>query len=105
VDVAGFVIVCRVEDVPSGEMRAFQVGGEDVAVANLDGEFVAFGDVCTHQGCSLAGDGTLEDGVVQGLCHGSEFDVRTGDVLEGPAQEPVDSFEVVIEDGNVKVAL
>lgn len=100
----GFVTVCRVEDVAPGEMRSVNVEGEDVAVANLDGEFVAFGDVCTHQQCSLA-EGDLDDTTVTCPCHGSEFDVRTGEVVSGPATEPEPSFEVVVEDGEVKVAV
>jgi nitrite reductase/ring-hydroxylating ferredoxin subunit len=85
-------------------MRSVNVEGEDVAVANLDGEFVAFGDVCTHQQCSLA-EGDLDDTTVTCPCHGSEFDVRTGEVVSGPATEPEPSFEVVVEDGEVKVAV
>jgi 3-phenylpropionate/trans-cinnamate dioxygenase ferredoxin component len=100
----GFVAVCRVDDVAPGEMRSFNLEGEDIAVANLEGEFVAFGDVCTHQQCSLA-EGDLNDTTVICPCHGSEFDVRTGEVLAGPATEPEPSFEVAVEDGEVKVAL
>lgn len=100
----GFVTVCRVDDVPPGEMRSFQVEGEDVAIANLDGDFVAFGDVCTHQQCSLA-EGDLDDTTVICACHGSEFDVRTGEVLSGPATESEPVFEVLVENGEVKVAV
>jgi nitrite reductase/ring-hydroxylating ferredoxin subunit len=102
--VPGYVTVCRIEDVPPGEMRAFQVEGEDVAVANLDGEFVAFGDVCTHQQCSLS-EGDLDDSTVICPCHGSEFDARTGEVLSGPATESEPSFELIVENGEVKVAV
>lgn len=100
----GFVTVCRVDDVPPGEMRSFQVEGEDVAIANLDGDFVAFGDVCTHQQCSLA-DGDLDDMTVICSCHGSEFDVRTGEVLSGPATESEPVFEVLVENDEVKVSV
>lgn len=101
---ADFVTVCKVEDVPAGEVRSFQVGGEDVAVANLDGEFHAFGDVCTHARCSLA-DGDLGVDSIVCACHGSEFDVRTGEVLRGPATEDTPSYEVSVEGGEVKAAL
>lgn len=43
---------------------------------------------CTHAGCSL-GSGELDDTVVTCACHGSRFDVATGDVLRGPAQRAV----------------
>ena len=46
------------QDVPAGQMRAFDVGGTGVTVANADGHLYAFDDRCTHTGCSLA-NGTL----------------------------------------------
>jgi nitrite reductase/ring-hydroxylating ferredoxin subunit len=101
---ADFTTVGRTEDVPPGEMRQFQVGGEDVAVAHVDGEFHAFGDTCTHMGCSLA-DGDLEGTKVICACHGSEFDVTNGDVLNGPATEPVESFDVSTEGGELKIGV
>ncbi|MGH2662842.1 MAG: Rieske (2Fe-2S) protein [Actinomycetota bacterium] len=91
-------------DVPEGELRQYQVGGEDVAVANVGGELHAFSDVCTHQQCSLS-DGDLEGTTVICPCHGSEFDVTTGDVLNGPATEPVQTFEVSTEGGQLRIGV
>jgi nitrite reductase/ring-hydroxylating ferredoxin subunit len=92
------------DDVPEGEMRQYQVGGEDVAVANVAGELHAFGDVCTHRQCSLA-EGDLDGTTVTCACHGSEFDVTTGDVLGGPAVEPVQTFQVTVEGDDLKIGL
>jgi nitrite reductase/ring-hydroxylating ferredoxin subunit len=92
------------DDVPEGEMRQYQVGGEDVAVANVDGELHAFSDVCTHRQCSLA-EGDLDGTTVTCACHGSEFDVTTGDVLGGPAVEPVQTFQVTVEGDDLKIGL
>jgi 3-phenylpropionate/trans-cinnamate dioxygenase ferredoxin subunit len=87
--------VGTVGSVRAGEIKAFDVGHDPVAVANVDGRFHAFDDTCTHQGCSLA-DGTLEGQVVTCSCHGSQFDVTSGAVLEGPAEEPVRSHRVEV---------
>ena len=54
--------------------------GTQVAIANVDGVFYAFGDNCTHAQCSLA-EGDLEGTSVFCPCHGSVFDVTTGAVL------------------------
>lgn len=94
--------VGKVDDVSPGAMRAVNVGRRTVAIANVDGVLYAFDDVCTHQGCSLA-EGDLEGTTVTCACHGSEFDVRTGEVLEGPADEPVATYEVVVEGDEVTI--
>jgi 3-phenylpropionate/trans-cinnamate dioxygenase ferredoxin component len=99
---AEFTTVGRVDDVPEGEMRPFQVGGEDVAVANVGGTLYAFSDICTHQQCLLT-EGDLDGTTVTCACHGSEFDVTTGDVLGGPAVEPVETYDVETDGGDLKI--
>jgi nitrite reductase/ring-hydroxylating ferredoxin subunit len=99
---AGFMAVARSDDLKKGEMQAFKVLDNKVAVANVGGTFYAFDDTCTHEGCSLA-EGELEDTIVTCGCHGSQFDVTNGALLRGPAQEPVKSHEIRVEDGNLEI--
>ena len=99
---AEFVPVSRADALEEGGMRAFDVRGTRVAVANIAGTFHAFDDTCTHLQCSLA-EGDLEDTTVICPCHGSEFDVRSGEVLQGPAREPVETYETRIEGGSLEV--
>ena len=101
---SGFVKVAGAAEVAEGELKAFDVGGTRVAVANVGGTFHAFDDVCTHLQCSLA-QGDLEGTVVTCFCHGSQFDVTTGAVLRGPAQEPVRSYAARVEDDAVQVEI
>jgi 3-phenylpropionate/trans-cinnamate dioxygenase ferredoxin subunit len=89
-------------DVPPGQLAAFDVDGKRVAVANVGGTFHAFDDTCTHLQCSLA-EGTLEGTTVTCPCHGSEFDVRTGAVLAPPAVQPVRSYKVREEGDTLKI--
>ena len=83
-------------DIASGEMRVFDVAGIKVNIANVGGQLHAFDDTCTHRACSLA-KGRLDGTTVTCPCHGSQFDVTTGEVLRGPAQQPVRSRLVQIE--------
>jgi 3-phenylpropionate/trans-cinnamate dioxygenase ferredoxin subunit len=99
---AEFVGVSGAGDLGEGEMRAFDVRGMKIAVANVGGAFHAFDDTCTHMACSLA-EGDLEVTTVICPCHGSEFDVRSGAVLQGPAREPVETYETRVEGGNLEV--
>jgi len=84
------------KDIASGEMRVFDVAGTKVNIARVGGQLHAFDDTCTHRACSLA-QGKLEGTTVTCPCHGSQFDVTTGEVLRGPAQQPVRSRLVQIE--------
>jgi 3-phenylpropionate/trans-cinnamate dioxygenase ferredoxin component len=99
-----FTPVGKADEIPDGDMRSFQVGGEEVAVANVGGAFYAFGDVCTHKGCSLA-EGDLDGTTVTCQCHGSQFDVTNGSVIAGPATMPVGSYEVSEEGGELRVGI
>ena len=100
---AEFVSISRAEDLGEGDISAFDVRGTQIAVANVDGTFYAFDDTCTHMGCSLAG-GDLEETTVICPCHGSEFDVTSGAVLQGPAREPVETYETRVEGGSLEVS-
>lgn len=101
---ANWVRVADAGDVSDGEVTAYSVGDRQVAVANLGGELRAFDDKCTHQGCSLA-EGELDDTTIECPCHGSQFDVITGEVQEGPATDPVDVFDVREEAGELQVSI
>ena len=68
-------------EIPEGELRAYDTPQGRVAVAHVNTRLYAFGDECTHQGCSLAeGSRTIAEGSrVTCPCHGSVFDVETGE--------------------------
>ena len=72
-----FVKVASVTDIPPGTKQIVEVDGIEVVVVNLDGQFYAVEDVCTHDGGPL-GEGKLDG--CQLICprHGARFDVRTG---------------------------
>jgi len=89
------VRIGNVRDVAAGQMRAFDVAGTKVDVANANGHLYALENTCTHRGCSLA-SGKLEGTTVTCPCHGSQFDVTSGAVLRGPATQPVRSRSVQI---------
>jgi nitrite reductase/ring-hydroxylating ferredoxin subunit len=99
---AAFITVGRADDLREGDMRAFDVHDTRIAVANVGGTFYAFGDTCTHRQCSLA-EGDLEETTVICVCHGSEFDVTSGEVLGLPAREPVGSYEARVVGENLEI--
>jgi 3-phenylpropionate/trans-cinnamate dioxygenase ferredoxin component len=93
-----------VEELPPGEVKIVRAGELAIGVYNLNGEYYAIEDRCSHDDGPLAeGDFDVESGVAICPRHGSEFDVRTGRPLSLPAYQPVETFEVFVEDGLVKV--
>jgi nitrite reductase/ring-hydroxylating ferredoxin subunit len=99
---AEFVKVGDPGDIPPGKLKLVDVAGERVALANIDGEFCAFSDECTHDGGPLS-EGDLEGEVVTCPWHFSKFNVRTGEIVESPADEVVDVFEVDVRDDGIYV--
>ncbi len=83
---AEFVKAASAQSVPPGTMLSVEVEGEQVLVANVDGEYLAMGAVCTHEQWDLS-EGTLDGAVVTCAGHGSVWDIRTG---EATFDEPLD---------------
>lgn len=89
-------------DVAAGTMHVFDVAGTKVNVANADGRLYCIDDRCTHLGCSL-GKGKLNGTIVTCPCHGSQFDVTSGAVVHGPAQQPVRHRSVQVQGDDLLV--
>jgi nitrite reductase/ring-hydroxylating ferredoxin subunit len=99
---ADFVKVASTDEIPVGRMKLVDVHGDRVAVANVDGSFYAFSDECTHDGGPLS-EGELEGEIVTCPWHFSRFNVRTGEIVESPAEEVVVVYAVKVEDGGILV--
>jgi nitrite reductase/ring-hydroxylating ferredoxin subunit len=84
----GVALAAAGESLSLNQMKLVHVDEERVVVARTEDGVKAFSDRCTHKGGPLS-DGALMCGTVQCPWHGSQFDVKTGDVVCGPATEPV----------------
>ena len=85
-----------------GDVVVFELHGERIAIANVDGMFYAFDDLCPHRQCSLA-EGGLDGTVITCPCHGSKFDVATGERLRGPAVRPPRRHAVRVDNDALQV--
>ena len=100
---AAFHEVARLEDIAPGELLRVEVGAHLVCLANVEGVIYAVDDDCTHTG------GPLDERELDGYTltcpiHLARFDVRDGQVLRGPAREPLCAYPVRVEDGRIFVA-
>jgi nitrite reductase/ring-hydroxylating ferredoxin subunit len=98
-----FVTVARVDDIPPGSVESVRAGDEDIALAHVDGDFYATQAKCLHLEGPL-GDGVLEGTVLTCPWHGWQYDCRTGENEFDHAIQ-LRTYEVRVEDGEVKVAL
>lgn len=86
-------------------MIGAEANGKKILIANVGGTYYAIGDVCTHRACRLSGGTLKENGVVECPCHGSNFDVKTGNVAKGPAKTPEQTFQLKVEKDDILISI
>jgi 3-phenylpropionate/trans-cinnamate dioxygenase ferredoxin subunit len=99
-----WVKVGTVDQISSGGRRVVLVEEERVAIFNLEGEFLAIADTCSHAEASLSA-GEREGYTVECPLHGAKFDLRTGRALSMPAVVGVTSYPVKVEGTNLLIGL
>jgi 3-phenylpropionate/trans-cinnamate dioxygenase ferredoxin subunit len=101
---AEYITVATTDELKPGERIVVEMDSHYIAVFNVDNQYYAIEDVCTHD------DGPLVEGELQGYTvecprHGAQFDIRTGKVLRMPAITPVTRYDVQVENGEIKILL
>lgn len=97
-----WINVAPASELTAGMWRSVDLDGTMVAVFNLDGEYYAIEDVCTHDGGILSG-GTVERAEIVCPRHGAHFSIKTGKALTPPAYQDVATFPVRVQQGVVQV--
>ena len=87
-------------EVPEDRPRCVTGNQRALALFKFEGKVYCVDNRCTHVGGPLC-RGMLKQFVVTCPLHGSRFDVRSGQVLGGPAMKPVPSYPVTVEGGRV----
>lgn len=100
---ATFVNVLKKSDLAPGKKKSVFVSGKRIMIANVGGEFFAMDDMCTHAGCSLGSEGSLDGSIVTCGCHGGQFDVKTGKVVALPPEIDEKVYDVKVEGDDVMV--
>lgn len=92
----------KASELGEGTMVALDLNGTHLLLAKTGGSVSALSGTCTHEDADLGLGFVIEDRVVCPL-HLSQFDLKTGEVLNPPAVEPLKRFNVKIEDGTIFV--
>jgi 3-phenylpropionate/trans-cinnamate dioxygenase ferredoxin subunit len=103
-----YVRICRSGQVPEGYVRRFYAetghGQHELALARLHGRAYATSNYCTHLDCLLS-SGKLQDDGIRCSCHNSVFELEHGQPIQPPATEPIATYPVREEEGQVLVGL
>lgn len=97
-----WTLVGSVEDLPPDSKTVVDVDGAMVAVVNVEDEYHAIEDICTHDGGELA-SGELDGCELICPRHGARFCLKTGEALSAPAYEDVYVFPTKVEDSSLFV--
>ena len=99
------ILVGNASDITSGKMIKVEgfLGGADILVTNVDGNYYAINDTCTHAGASLS-EGSLDGSTVTCPWHGSTWDCKTGKMISfGVQLKDLSSYKVTVESDKIFV--
>jgi nitrite reductase/ring-hydroxylating ferredoxin subunit len=90
----------KTSEVPVGSGRIYKA--EKVVVTQpTEGEFKAFSSICTHRQCPVT---KIEGKDISCTCHGSKFSIADGSVTDGPAEKPLEEFQVTVAGEEITVS-
>ena len=98
----GFVPVAKASELSPGQMKWVAVNGERRVLANVKGTFYAISDVCGHRNAPLS-RGKLDGYLIECPLHYAQFDVRTGELVNGPVSTAVPIYRVCVEGDTVYI--
>ena len=75
--------VAETSEIPIGNLKMVKLEGKEILITNVNGNYYALGNRCTHAGGDLS-KGSLDGKMITCPRHGSKFDVTTGKVVSGP---------------------
>ncbi len=101
---AGFVVVADEAELAEGEVRAVFVMGHPVVLCQIRGKVYACSAECTYDEEGDLSAGRLDGFHLRCPAHGCEFDVRSGRIVNPPAEEPLPTYECKVENGKVCVS-
>ena len=99
---AEFIKVAKTAEIEPGAARLVEVNGKQIALFNVEGQFFAIDNTCSHRGGPLA-EGEVSGHVVTCPWHQGRFDLRTGEVVGPPPQQAVTRYGVRVTGGDIEV--
>lgn len=96
--------VIKTDELSNGHWYVTEIEDVPIVIINLEDEYFALENICTHDGSELAGE-PLEDNCIVCPYHGARFCIKTGKVLAPPAYEDLNTYPVRIFNHNIQVKI
>jgi 3-phenylpropionate/trans-cinnamate dioxygenase ferredoxin subunit len=96
--------VAKLDSIPDpGLLGVTLPNGDRICLVRRGADVWAIADECTHQAFPMSAGEVFPDGTIQCSWHGARFDCRTGNVCEGPASDPLPTYEVRVAGNDILV--
>ncbi|MEN9714220.1 MAG: hypothetical protein RLZZ164_884 [Actinomycetota bacterium] len=93
--------ICALDDLKPGKALRVVISEHPIALVRAkSGDVYALDDKCSHGEISLS-EGFVDNSTIECWAHGAKFELSTGEPLSLPAYEPVSTYEVIIENGDI----
>ncbi len=92
------------KEIKLGKMKRIEIGNKAILICNVNDQFYAVDDMCTHEDSSLY-LGCIKGDLVQCSLHGAKFSVITGEPKEEPAEVPLQTYPIVIKGETIFVEI
>ncbi|MEJ2620887.1 MAG: non-heme iron oxygenase ferredoxin subunit [Candidatus Thiodiazotropha sp.] len=99
---ARWIKVAEITELPAGQMKRFNFEQHRYLIVNVDNQIYAVDDQCSHEEVSLY-LGCIQDHNIKCSLHGSRFCLKTGRPLEAPADEPIGTYPIKIDDNQILI--
>ncbi len=96
--------LCTLENVPPGTIKQFTANEQEILIINTNNQIYCLEARCTHAGAPLS-EGTLNQNTLTCPWHGSQFNITNGEVIKGPAEKNLQTFQTTIKENTIFIEL
>ena len=97
------IFVGKTIEIKPNQMKKVSIDGNDIVVMNIDANYFAISDTCSHAGGSLS-EGKIEGSTITCDWHGAQFECKSGKLIKFPAKiDDLESYKVIVESDNIFV--
>lgn len=92
-------------EIPNGKARSYQIGENKIVVCNINDEFYAVEDICSHDAGELVSGeiDLIETCQLQCPRHGARFDVKTGKATKMPAVASIRTYKIIVNKDELEI--